>query len=397
MPDRVRTRNSVVMGGGEPHLPGVDFSLLESVPDAMIISHPDGRIVYMNAVAEKLFGWSRAEVVGHPVEVLLPTRFRAMHQVHRSGYHSAPRTRPMGLGLDLFGRKKSGEEFPAEISLATMQVGEGAYAIAAVRDVTERKKIEQRAQLYHKAKEEIRERDEFLSVASHELRTPVTALQLQLQLLQRAAGRPGHGLPQAIAGKLDALERQCRRIAVLVNELLDVSRLRLGRLELRLEELDLVEVARETAAHLREEGRKNGSRIEVKAAGPTTGRWDRLRVEQVITNLLSNAIKFGEAKPITVEVSGDASRARLVVRDHGMGIEPADQERIFGRFERAVPTHHFGGLGLGLYIAREIVEAHGGRIALASEPGAGTAFTVELPRAPAASAVQPSRAAELRS
>ena len=384
-------RKCMVMRGRPAHLSDVDFSLLESVPDAMVISHPDGRIVYLNAVAERLFGWSRAEIVGHPIEVLLPGRFRPMHLIQRAGYHAAPRTRPMGLGLDLCGLKRNGEEFAAEISLASMQVGESAYAIAAVRDVTERKKIEQRAQLYHKAKEEIRERDEFLSVASHELRTPVTALQLQLQLLQRAAGRPGGALPVALAGKLDALERQCRRIAVLVNELLDVSRLRLGRLELRLEELDLVEVARATASHLREESSRNGSRIDVTAAGPAVGSWDRLRLEQVITNLLSNAIKFGQAKPITVEVSAEANLARLRVRDRGIGIELADQERIFGRFERAVPTHHFGGLGLGLYIAREIVEAHGGKIELSSQPGAGTTFTVELPRTPAARAPELSR------
>jgi PAS domain S-box-containing protein len=371
----------------------VDFSLLESVPDAMVISHPDGRIVYVNAVAEKLFGWPRAELVGHPVEVLLPARFRAMHQIHRGGYHAAPRTRPMGLGLDLFGLKRNGEEFAAEISLASMQVGGHAYAIAAVRDVTERKRIEQRAQLYHKAREEVRERDEFLSIASHELRTPVTALQLQLQLIQRAAVRPGADLPGVLGEKLEALERQCRRIAALVNELLDVSRLRLGRLELRLEEVDLAAVARESAAQLSEDSRRLGSRIELKCAGPATGRWDRLRLEQVIMNLLSNAIKFGQGNPITVEVAADTDLARVLVRDQGIGIAPADQERVFGRFERAVPTQHFGGLGLGLYIAREIVEAHGGTIQLTSLPGAGTTFTVELPRSPTAHATQPDRGA----
>jgi two-component system sensor kinase FixL len=374
----------VVVRGCLAHVHGVDFSLLESVPDAMVISHPDGRIVYVNAVAERLFGWARAELVGNPIEVLLPARFRSMHVVHRSGYHGAPRTRPMGLGLDLFGLKRDGEEFAAEISLASMRVGEHTYTIAAVRDVTERKKIEQRAQLYHKAREEIRERDEFLSVASHELRTPVTALQLQLQLIQRAAGRPGALLSDVLMGKLDALERQCRRLGSLVNELLDVSRLRLGRLDLRLEEVDLVVVARGAAAHLVEEGLRAGSRIDVVVDGPATGRWDRFRLEQVVTNLLSNAIKFGQAKPITIEVSADSARARLLVRDSGIGIEHADQERVFGRFERAVPSQHFGGLGLGLYIAREIVEAHGGAIRLASEPGAGTTFTVELPRSPAA-------------
>ncbi len=348
----------------------------------MVIAHRDGRIVYVNAVTEKLFGWERGELIGHPIEVLLPARFRTMHQVHRAGYQAAPRTRPMGLGLDLFGLKKNGEEFSAEISLAALQHGGELYAIAAVRDVTERKQVEERARLFRRAQEEVRERDEFLSIASHELRTPVTALQLQLQLLQRAAGKRGTTGAGVLAHKVDALERQCRRIAVLVNELLDVSRLRLGRLDLRHEELDLADVARDTVSNLQEEGVRLGSRIDVIAPAAVSGLWDRVRIEQVITNLLSNALKFGQGKPVSVKVVGDGERALLSVTDSGIGIQLSDQARVFERFERAVPTQHFGGLGLGLYISREIVQAHGGAIRLESEPGAGTTFTVELPRHP---------------
>ncbi len=360
----------------------MDFSILESVPDAMIIAHRDGRIAFVNGITEKLFGWDRAELLGRPVEVLLPSRFRAMHEVHRGGYQAAPRTRPMGLGLDLYGLRKNGEEFSAEISLAALKVGDEVFAVAAVRDVTERKKIEGRARLWRKAQEEVRERDEFLSIASHELRTPVTALQLQLQLLHRATDRAGGASPDVLVEKVEVLERQCRRIALLVNELLDVSRLRLGRLELRPEDLDLAEVARETVGHLQEAGVRLGSRIEVVAAGPALGRWDRIRIEQVVTNLLSNAIKFGQGKPIALTVASEGDRAVLEVRDQGIGIEPDDQERVFGRFERAVSSHHFGGLGLGLYISREIVAAHGGTIRLTSHPGAGTTFTVDLPKVP---------------
>jgi PAS domain S-box-containing protein len=358
----------------------VDFTLLESVPDAMVIATRDGVIVYVNAVAERLFGYERGELVGKPIEVLMPARFRQMHQVYRTGYHTAPRARPMGLGLDLFGLRKDGAEFAAEISLSPLKVGDETYAISAIRDVTERKRLEERAQLYRKAQDEVRERDEFLSIASHELRTPVTALQLQLQMLQRAAERGRVDLPVSLSGKMDALERQTRRIAVLVNELLDVSRMRLGRLELKLEDLDLAEVVRETVSHLVDEGARSGSLITLEARGPASGRWDRMRLEQVITNLVANAIKFGEGRPILVEVDSAPDRARLSVRDLGIGIARDDQARIFQRFERAVPSQHFGGLGLGLYIARQIVEAHGGKIALESAPGAGTTFVVDLPR-----------------
>jgi len=361
----------------------VDFSLLESVPDAMVIADAQGTIIHVNGVAERLFGWPPAEIVGQPIEILLPARFRGMHQVHRAGYHGAPRTRPMGLGLDLSGLRKDGGEFAAEISLAPVAVDGRPCVMAAVRDVTERKRIEERARLWRKARDEVRERDEFLSIASHELRTPVAALQLQLQMLQRAAHRSMEELPRALEGKLDALERQTRRIGVLVGELLDVSRMRLGRLELALEPADLSEIARDTVLHLRDEIERSGSRLLLDLA-PTPGRFDRSRIEQVITNLLTNASKFGQKKPITLHVAPDGERARLRVTDRGIGISSEDQVRVFERFERAVTSQHFGGLGLGLYIARQIVEAHGGEIRVESVPGGATSFVVLLPREPPA-------------
>ncbi len=362
---------------------GMDFSLLELVPDAVVIVDRDGgRIVYANGIAEELFRYERGELVGRPVEALLPARFREMHQIHRSGYHDSPRARPMGLGLDLFGLRKDGEEFAAEISLSPMAADGALYAVTAIRDVTERKKIESRARLWRKAQEEVRERDEFLSIASHELRTPVTALQLQLQLLHRAAGQASPIVPQVLVEKMDALERQTRRIALLVNELLDVSRMRLGHLELNLEEVDLASMVRESIEHLRDELERSGSPVAVRAPAPATGRWDRLRLEQVLTNLLVNAVKFGAGKPIAVSVEAVGDRARLRVEDQGIGIAPEHQERVFARFERAVPPQNFGGLGLGLYIARQIVEAHRGSISVLSEPGKGSTFTVDLPRVP---------------
>ncbi len=377
----------------------VDFSLLDSVPDAMVIADDGGTILHVNGVAERLFGYPRHEIVGRPIELLLPARYRAMHQVHRAGYQAAPRTRPMGLGLDLSGLRKDGSEFAAEISLSPIDVDGRHGVIAAVRDVTERKKLEERAQLWRKAKDEVRERDEFLSIASHELRTPVTALQLQLQLLQRAAQRSLEELPHLLEDKMQVLERQTRRIAILVNELLDVSRMRLGKLQLRYEDVDLAEIARDVVSHVRAEIGRTGSRLRLDLA-PARGRWDRVRIEQVVTNLLVNAAKFGEGKPIVLAVEADEARARIRVTDRGIGIASDAQARVFERFERAVPSEHFGGLGIGLYIVRQVVDAHGGEVRVESTPGAGATFTVDLPRVPPvlaaneeASAARPARGA----
>jgi two-component system sensor kinase FixL len=374
-------RARLLAAPGEGQREAVDFSLLDSVPDAMVIADERGEIVHANREAERLFGWPRAELAGRPIEVLLPSRFRAEHQAHRTGYHAAPRTRPMGLGLDLSGLRKDGAEFAAEISLSPIEVDGRRCVVAAVRDVTDRKLLERRARLWSKAQDEVRERDEFLSVASHELRTPVTALQLQLQLLHRLAARGKDDVPRLLEPRVEALERQTRRIALLVNELLDVSRMRLGRLELRYEPLDLADVVRGAAAQVREEVARSGSVLQLDLSR-ATGRWDRMRLEQVVTNLLLNASKFGQGKPIAVEVEADGPRARLRVSDQGMGIAPEHHARVFERFERAVPIANFGGLGLGLYVARQIVEAHGGEIRVESLPGAGATFTVELPRDP---------------
>jgi signal transduction histidine kinase len=213
----------------------------------------------------------------------------------------------------------------------------------------------------------------------------VAALQLQLQMLQRHAQRSVDEAPRALDGKLEGLERQVRRIGVLVGELLDVSRMRLGRLELVREPGDLSEIARETVSHVRPEVERSGSRL-VLDLQPTPGSFDRSRIEQVITNLLANAAKFGQGKPISLHVDPEGPRARIRVVDRGIGISAEDQARVFDRFERAVPAQHFGGLGLGLYIARQIVDAHEGEIRVESRPGAGTTFTVLLPREPAAGA-----------
>jgi two-component system, sensor histidine kinase and response regulator len=230
--------------------------------------------------------------------------------------------------------------------------------------------------------EAIQARDEFLSIASHELKTPLTSLVAHLQMLLRSLQRGQQPPIEQLERRLQAAEQASKRLVKLINGLLDVSRISAGRLELELEAVDLAEVTREVVGRFEQELAEGGCLLELGlegAAGKAVGRWDRFRIEQVVTNLLANAIKYGPGKPIEVRVEVDGGKARLVVRDRGIGIAPEQVERIFGQFERAVSARHYGGMGLGLFIVRQIVEAHGGEIRVDSEPDAGSTFTVELP------------------
>ncbi|MDP2341046.1 MAG: ATP-binding protein [Deltaproteobacteria bacterium] len=255
---------------------------------------------------------------------------------------------------------------PADLAL----VGELARRAALAID---------NARLHRDAQTAIGVRDEFLSIASHELRTPLTPLRVTLEALQQRSHGPANDREPAM---LDVALRQVERLTRLVEELLETSRIDAGRLVLEPIELDLKVLVERVVARFQPVIARSGSTIDVQAE-PLVGRWDRARLEHVVLNLLSNATKFGAGKPIVVRVEAaggvDAPSARLVVRDHGIGLDPARLERIFERFERAVSPMHYGGLGLGLYVCRRIVEAHGGTIAVESKLGEGATFTVILP------------------
>lgn len=237
------------------------------------------------------------------------------------------------------------------------------------------------ARLYLEARRAVQVRDEFLSIASHELKTPLTSLQLAVQTMMGAYRQGGLAeLPPAmLALLLERTDKQIKRMSRLVAALLDVSRLQAGQLQLQLAPVDLVAVVQDVLGELRDALALSGSVCRIDAPKQAVGRWDRARLEQVVTNLLGNAVKYGEGKPIEVTIEHEPLVTRLIVQDHGIGIPVTSLDKIFERFERAVSARHYGGLGLGLFIAKQIVTALGGSIVATNGPERGATFIVTLP------------------
>ncbi len=254
--------------------------------------------------------------------------------------------------------------------------GRPETVLMAMLDVTALNLTEQNLQ------RAIRVRDEFLSMASHEFRTPLTSLKVHIQGALRAAARSDGAalpMPQYVA-KLETLDHNVSRLAHLVDNLLDITRISAGRLDFELTDVDLAAVVREVAMRFNEDADRAGCKLTVRAERPVVGRWDRNRVDQVVTNLLTNALKYGAGTPVELVVSEQATQATLEVRDQGIGIPEEARHRIFERFERAVPHEHYSGFGLGLWIVHEIVTGLGGAVSVDSEPGKGATFRVMLPR-----------------
>jgi PAS domain S-box-containing protein len=236
------------------------------------------------------------------------------------------------------------------------------------------------ARLFSGAQEALKARDEFLSMASHDLRSPLTSLRLQLQAVRKEMQQGGGPRsPDRLATRVESMVRQTDRMLHMMDALMDISQMTAGRLELKRQRLDLVELVRESVSTLDEELRQSGVEIRVQAQGPVEGAWDRLRLGQVIDNLLSNAVKYGKGRPVDLRVSTDGTMAKLVVSDQGVGIAPEDQERLFDRFERVRLNKDVVGYGVGLWIVRRVVDAHGGSVTVESRLGEGANFIVQLP------------------
>jgi PAS domain S-box-containing protein len=359
---------------------------VEAAPTAMVVVDREGTIVLVNAMTESLLGYARKEIIGRAIETLVPMRLRGGHEAHRRSFASDPRRRPMGAGRDLYALRKDGSEVPVEIGLNPVETADGPVVLAAITDISERKRVEsEREQILEReraAREEMERantsKDEFLAFLSHELRTPLSAV-LGWAGILRTEDLP----PERVRQAIEAIHRNAQAEARLVESLLDLSRIQSGKLALEREPLDLIPVAQAAVEMFRPEAEAKGLRLEaVLPSSPVPVNGDLGRLQQIAWNLLSNAVKFTPAGG-RIEVRLDAmdSQARIQVRDDGQGIDSAFLPHVFDRFKQAetgAPSRR--GLGLGLAIVRELVQAHGGTVAAGSDgKGRGAAFTVTLP------------------
>ncbi|HTA46664.1 MAG TPA: PAS domain S-box protein, partial [Bryobacteraceae bacterium] len=362
--------------------------LLEAAPDAIIEVDDAGRIVLLNRVTEKLFGYTREELMGRNVDSLLPPEMMNRHAHHRARFRENPVTRPMGHGLVLKAKRKDGSEFPAEISLSPVHTGSGFRVTAIIRNVAAQKKAEEQIRLANQRLEE-RSREaeranalksEFLASMSHELRTPLHTILGFTELLQEEIEGP---LNEKQKRFIQHVHQDSVHLLELINDILDLSKIEAGRMDLRIESVDASEVAAETVSGMQPTAEAKGIVIENAISEPVYVLADPIRLREIITNLMNNAIKFTpNGGSVRIESSQrDAKTIEIAVTDTGIGIAPQDQAIIFEKFRQVSSTTKGvrEGTGLGLAIVKRLVDMHGGELFVESEPGRGSRFSFTIP------------------
>jgi PAS domain S-box-containing protein len=372
--------------------------LLEAAPDAIMQVDAEGRIILLNRVTEDMFGYTRDELLGQPVEVLIPQELRTLHAGHRTHYRQHPMTRTMGSSLALEGIRKDGSRFPVEISLSPSASEEGFRVTAIIRDISERRMAEERLR---RVQEESNQRlaesntrleltnreleranrlkSEFLASMSHELRTPLHTIIGFSELLAEELEGPLNEKQQRF---IQHIHTDSLHLLELINDVLDISKIEADRLELRPEVFDFTALVAESLASVRSLAEAKSHILETALDVHTAVEADRLRIKQVLVNLLSNAVKFTpEGGRIRVEAHVQGLFIMVSVSDTGVGIPAEEHDSIFDKFHQVGATTKGvrEGTGLGLAITRRLVEQHGGSIHVRSQPQQGSTFLFTLP------------------
>ena len=365
-------------------------SLLDSMPDAVVVVNEIGRVAFVNRQAEVMFGYEASELVGMPMETLMPDRFRPGHGRQRERYMNQPHTRPMGQGLELYGQRKNGEEFPVEISLSPLRTEMGMFGLSAIRDISERRRVERALEEKNVELERAnRAKDRFLATMSHELRTPLNAIiGFTGILLMRLPGP----LTTDQEKQLAMVQSSGKHLLSLINDLLDLAKIDSGGMQVKLVPVDCLAMAEDVVTSLKPAAGAKGLDLRMEGPGTPVFAWaDRRALQQILINLTNNAIKFTERGHVEVFVrleAGKDGRGRVVlgVSDTGVGMTRDETAQLFQAFTQvghASQRATVEGTGLGLYLCRKFAELHDSSIELESTPGVGSRFWLTLNEAPA--------------